>query len=58
MEYFPEKFITKIFEITENVYGIIVELDLNGNIIDSYHDSTGKIIKSISQVRCFESVYI
>lgn len=51
MEYLPEKYLMKIFEITDDNYGIIVELDLNGIIIDSYHDRTGKIIKSISEVK-------
>lgn len=31
-------------------YGILVELDLEGRIVDSYHDTSGSLVKDISQV--------
>ena len=31
-------------------YGIFVELDLDGNFVNSYHDPSGSLIHHISQV--------
>lgn len=39
-----------LFNYLLPAYGIIIELNLNGDIIDSYHDLNGKIISKISEV--------
>nr|CAD2165940.1 unnamed protein product [Meloidogyne enterolobii] len=37
------------FDISRPKYGMVVELDLNGKIIRSYHDPTGTVIQGVSQ---------
>jgi hypothetical protein len=32
-------------------YGLVVEFDLNGNALRSWHDPTGKVIESVSHVQ-------
>jgi len=47
----PEPLVHRAYGlVSPNQYGILVELDIGGNIIDSYHDTTGEVIKDISQV--------
>lgn len=39
-----------IFASTISLHNIIIELDLNGKIIDSYHDPIGQFISLPSEV--------
>lgn len=50
MSSIPEKFLARVFGLAHAHYGLVVELDTSGNIINSYHDPTGKVIADVSQV--------
>ncbi len=39
-----------IVKLATNPYGLIVELDKNGQILRSLHDPTGQVIPSVSVV--------
>jgi len=49
-KYLPEALAQRLFESTTNEYGIVVELNLKGEIINSWHDPKGYVIHHISQV--------
>lgn len=50
MSSIPEKFLARVFGLAHAHYGLVVELDTTGKIINSYHDPTGKVIADVSQV--------
>lgn len=50
VQFIPDTLTRHLLAATTSSYGIIVELDLDGQIVDSYHDSDGKFVKHISQV--------
>ncbi|CAK5083906.1 unnamed protein product [Meloidogyne enterolobii] len=45
----PQRYLTSILNLIAQKYGMVVELDLNGKIIRSYHDPTGTVIQGVSQ---------
>ncbi|KAI1720173.1 strictosidine synthase domain-containing protein [Ditylenchus destructor] len=47
----PEPLVHRAFSMTTAAHGVVVELDLTGKIIKSYHDTEGKVIQSISEVQ-------
>uniref|UniRef100_A0A915DB39 Strictosidine synthase conserved region domain-containing protein n=1 Tax=Ditylenchus dipsaci TaxID=166011 RepID=A0A915DB39_9BILA len=50
MKVLPAPLVSRAFSATNPLYGIFLELDLDGNIVNSYHDPEGKIIHSTTQV--------
>ncbi|KAI1727783.1 strictosidine synthase domain-containing protein [Ditylenchus destructor] len=47
----PEPLVHRAFSMTIGTHGVVLELDLSGKIIKSYHDTEGKVIQSISEVQ-------
>ncbi|CAK5075166.1 unnamed protein product [Meloidogyne enterolobii] len=45
----PQRYLTSILNLIAQKYGMVVELDLNGKIIRSYHDPSGTVIQGVSQ---------
>ncbi|KAI6183783.1 Adipocyte plasma membrane-associated protein [Aphelenchoides bicaudatus] len=46
----PERYLGLVFGLFKSNYGLVVELDINGKIIGSYHDPDGSIVPDVSQV--------
>jgi hypothetical protein len=46
----PPSAVHFLFQISYSSYGIAIEMDMDGNIIRSFHDPEGNVIKDISQV--------
>uniref|UniRef100_A0A7E4W1B5 Bac_rhamnosid_C domain-containing protein n=1 Tax=Panagrellus redivivus TaxID=6233 RepID=A0A7E4W1B5_PANRE len=48
LQVIPEKYVTPVFLKGAPKFGVFIEVDVNGNIIDSWQDPSGKV-RFISQ---------
>ncbi|KAF7634794.1 Str_synth domain-containing protein [Meloidogyne graminicola] len=45
----PQQYLASLLTLFSQKYGLVLELDLTGKIIRSYHDPTGTVVQGVSQ---------